>query len=209
MGRAVLVGGLGPLSPPGLVWGGRELRDGMRLALERLEGEAEGRQPPFELAFADSGGTPQAGVAALEDLLRQGAVALVGEYHSVVAEAVARRAGAIQVPFLCASATLDVITARRSPWVFRLAPPQSYGWSAYADFLRSRGFLQVAALVSSDLYWSSGAAVLHRRLSGLGVDFRQVGFTGSIPQAVQELESIAGQATRLMALLLVGYPEPT
>ena len=32
----IRIGGLGPLSPPGIVWAGRELRDGMALAVQRL-----------------------------------------------------------------------------------------------------------------------------------------------------------------------------
>ena len=207
---AVRVGALGPLSPPGVVWGGRELEDGLRLGVERVNAESAGRGGrPIELAFRDSGGIPEAGVAAATELIREGAVALVGEYHSVVAEAVARHADSMAVPFLCASATLDAITARRSPWVFRLAPPQSYGWAVYADFLHGRGFQEVVAIVRPDLYWSSGAAVLEHRLAQLGVGFIRLEFGGSLPEVVSRLESMAAGGRRLVVLLLVGYPQPT
>jgi hypothetical protein len=39
--RRLRLGGLGPLSEPGISWAGRELRDGMELAVERA-GEVGG-----------------------------------------------------------------------------------------------------------------------------------------------------------------------
>src|SRR5579864_1602371 len=155
----------------------------MLLAIEQMEREAAGARP-VNLAFADTGGTPEGGIAAVDDLVHKGVVALVGEYHSVVPEAVARHVDAIGIPFLCASATLDAITARRSRWVFRLAPPQSYGWSVYADFLRGRGFEEMVAVVRPDLYWSSGAAVLERRLGGAGIALRRLEPSGSAAEVV-------------------------
>lgn len=204
----VRIGALGPLSSPGLVWAGRELFDGMRLAIERVNGE----RPDARLVavtFSDTRGTPEAGVSAAGELLREGAAALIGEYHSVVAEAIARHADSIEVPFLCSSATLDAITARRSPWVFRLAPPQSYGWRLYADFLQGGGYQEVVAIIRSDLYWGSGARVLERRLEELRIPFRRLEMEGSVPKAVDEVAAMLAPGRRLMVLLLAGYPQPT
>lgn len=203
----VRIGALGPLSSPGVAWAGRELFDGMRLAIERVNGE-----PPaagLEVTFVDTGGSPQAGVSAAGELVREGAVVLIGEYHSVVAEAVARHADSIEVPFLCSSATLDAITARRSPWVFRLAPPQSYGWRLYADFLPSRGYQEVVAIIRTDLYWGSGARVLERRLGELSIPFRRLEMGGSVGEVVDEVAAGLAAPRRLMVLLLVAYPQPT
>src|SRR5258708_33387925 len=74
---------------------------------------------------------------------------------SVVADAVVDPVQRSGLPFVCASATLDNITAQRLGFVFRLAPPQSYGRAIYADFLASEGFQHVVALQEDNFYWNN------------------------------------------------------
>lgn len=167
--RAIRIGGAGPLSPPGIVWAGRELLAGMEIGVQDVNSRGGIGGRPLELLFEDTSGVPAAGVEALERLRSGGACALVGEFHSVVADAVAKRADRAHFPFLCSSATLDAITSRRSPYVFRLAPPQSHGWRVYADFLLERGFRHVIEIIREDVYWNGGAAVLRRHLEPASV----------------------------------------
>jgi ABC-type branched-subunit amino acid transport system substrate-binding protein len=209
-GGAIVLGAVGPLTPPGIAWAGRELLAGMELAVQdvNVEGGSGGRA--LELLFEDTHGDPSAGVEALGRLHAAGACALVGEFHSVVANALAEKADRMAIPFLCSSATLDAITARRSPYVFRLAPPQSRGWKIYADFLLARGFRQVIEIIREDIYWTSGAEVIRRRLEPTGVRVTRVPVnSGDSALAIAERTcAFAGAESRSIALLLVGYPQP-
>lgn len=208
---AIRLGAVGPLTSPGIAWAGRELLAGMEIGVEDVNagGGIGGR--PLELLFENSRGERAAGVEALERLRSAGACALVGEFHSVVADALAERADSVRFPFLCSSATLDALTARRSPSVFRLAPPQSHGWRVYADFLLARGFRHVIEVIREDVYWSSGARVLRRRLEPAGVLVSRVVVVpkDAPPSIAEKVEALAAAAaTPAIALLLVGYPEP-
>ena len=208
----IRIGGLGPLSLPGVVWAGRELLDGMALAAQRIN-EASGLLGrPVRVLFEDTRGSPAGGVAAVHKLLRAGVHALAGEFHSVVADAVVEPVQRAGLPFVCASATLDGITARRLPSVFRLAPPQSYGWRAYADFLIAEGFRHVVAMQEESLYWDGGARVIEARLRASGVRFTRLPVLASAPSApalAQELEGMMARAPAPdIVLLLLGYPEP-
>jgi hypothetical protein len=64
------------------------------------------------------------------------------------------------MPFVCASATRDAITARRLPHVFRLSPPQSVGWRVFADSVVTAGYPRAIIAAEASAYWSAGAAVL-------------------------------------------------
>jgi len=209
-GDAIVLGGMGPLSPPGIAWAGRELLAGMELAVQdfNVEGLSGGRR--LELLFEDTHGDPDAGVEALGRLHAAGACALVGEFHSVVANALAEEADRIAMPFFCSSATLDAITARRSPYVFRLAPPQSHGWKIYADFLLAQGFRQVIEIIHEDVYWTSGAEVIRRQLEPAGVRVTRVALNpeDSAPTIAERAGAFAAAESRSIALLLVGYPQP-
>jgi ABC-type branched-subunit amino acid transport system substrate-binding protein len=210
--QEIRIGGLGPLSAPGIVWAGRELRDGMALAAHRINEAGGVAGKPLRILFEDTMGTPAGGLGAVHRLLRMEVHALAGEFHSVVADAVVEPVHRAGLPFVCASATLDAITARRLPSVFRVAPPQSYGWLAYAEFLLSQGFRHVVAFQEESLYWNRGSRVIEARLQASGVPFTRVPVPAETPQAsalVRHLEGImAGAPAPDIVLLLVAYPEP-
>jgi ABC-type branched-subunit amino acid transport system substrate-binding protein len=130
---------------------------------------------------------------------------VAGEYHSVAARAAAARADALGVPFLCSSAVLDALTERPTKWVARLAPAQSHGWQAYADFLLRAGHSRIAAAVQPSVYWESGARILRDRLSPRGGTVTELDARALTPAAMCD-ELAASGASAL--LLLVGYPEP-
>ncbi len=116
----------------------------------------------------DTAADPQRAAAAVDDLARAGVVALAGEYHSVVARAVAARADAVGLPFLCSSAVLDALTDRPTDLVARLAPPQSRGWRLYADHLLDAGHRRVAVAAAPSVYWESGTRILRDHLASRG-----------------------------------------
>lgn len=207
---SILIGGLGPLTAPGIAWAGRELLAGMEIAIDDVNagGGIGGRR--LEFAFEDTRGVPEAGVDALERLRSAGACAVVGEFHSVVADALVVHADRLGIPFLCSSAVLDAITARRSPWVFRLAPPQSQGWTLYADFIAAHGFRQVIEIIHEDVYWTSGADVIRRRLASAGVRVARIPVTSEnwAPAIAEQVAELAAGTSPSIALLLVAYPQP-
>jgi len=167
------IGALVPLSPPGWVDAGRNLLAGLQLAADELG---------VELVIRDTAADPERAAAAVDELAALGVAAVAGEYHSVVARAVAMRADALGLPFLCSSAVLDALVEQPSDWVARLSPPQSRGWRHFAEFLLAAGHRRIAVAADPSVYWESGIRIL------------------------QESLIVAEDADAL--LLLVGYPEP-
>jgi len=198
------------LSPPGIPWAGRELLDGMRLAVKHINkgGGIGGR--PVELVFEDTKGMPAAGVDAVSRLVRRGVHALAGEYHSTVANAVLGAIDRSGLPFVCASATLDAITSARLRNVFRISSPQSYGWRTYASYVAHTGVRQVFAVMEDSLYWKAGVEVIESRLSDFRIPLTRLGIdsrTGVRP-ALDTLKVLVSEAPPPhMLLLLVAYPE--
>jgi ABC-type branched-subunit amino acid transport system substrate-binding protein len=205
MAREIRIGGLGPLSAPGVVWAGLDLQDGMTLAVQHLNGAGGVLGRSVTLLFEDTCGHTGVGIAAIEKLSEQ-VDALAGEYHSFVANAFLDRVQRSGVPFVCASCTLDAITERRVSCVFRLAPPQSYGWRIYADFLAGEGFQHVIALQEENQYWNAGSRIIELRLQELGVRFTRF----SVPPGsadprrwIEQLEALARKKPGPDILLLL------
>ncbi len=208
----IRIGGLGPLSLPGIPWAGRELQDGMALAVKHLNdmGGVLGKSLTF--LFEDTHGRPQAGVTAVERLLGKQVHAFAGEFHSVVADAIIELVQRSGLPFVCASATLDAITARRLSCVFRLAPPQSHGWGIYADFLAPEGFQHVVALQEDNLYWNSGSRAIEARLRKLGVQFTRISAAPGMADPTSWIQQVLAKQLKPSApdilLLMMAYPDP-
>lgn len=201
----IRIGALAPLTRPGWVESGEHLLAGMALAVRDINDAGGVSGKPLELLVRDTAADPQKAAAAVDELADSGVVALAGEYHSVVARAVAARADALGLPFLCSSAVLDALTERPTEWVARIAPAQSRGWRIYADFLLDAGHRRIAAAIAPSVYWASGVRVLRERFAARGgsvVEFDM----GVLAPADVRGELVAHRATAL--LLLVGYPEP-
>lgn len=201
----VRIGALVPLTRPGWQEAGRHLLAGMELAAGEANdaGGIEGR--PLELVVRDTAADPHRAAAAVDELARLGVAALAGEYHSVVARAAATRADVLGLPFLCASAVLDALTERPTPWVARLAPAQSHGWRVYADFLLAAGHRRIVVAAQPSVYWASGARILRDHLAPHGGTVDEVDMSEPSPETVCAA-LVDRHATAL--LLLVGHPEP-
>jgi ABC-type branched-subunit amino acid transport system substrate-binding protein len=197
---SVRIGALVPLSRPGWIAAGRHLLAGLELAAREVNdgGGIVGR--PLELVVRDTAADPQRAVAAVDELAGLGVAALAGEYHSIVARAVAVRADAVGLPFLCSSAVLDALTEQPTDGVARLAPPQSQGWRVYAEFLLEAGHRRIAVVADPSPYWAAGTRILRDHLAPRGGSVMELGAT-----AVCD-ELVATGATAV--LLLVGHPEP-
>jgi ABC-type branched-subunit amino acid transport system substrate-binding protein len=204
-GAPVRVGALVPLTRPGWVEAGRHLLAGLDLAVGEVNdaGGIDGR--PLELVVRDTGADPDRAGAAVDELAGLGVAAVAGEYHSVVARAVAARADALGVPFLCSSAVLDALTEQPTEWVARLAPAQSHGWRIYADLLLGAGRRRIAVATQPSVYWASGTRVLRDHLAPRGGTVVELDVNALSSEALCDALVDHG-ATAL--LLLVGHPEP-
>ncbi|MFD8733942.1 ABC transporter substrate-binding protein [Streptomyces sp. NPDC059618] len=204
-GTSVRIGALVPLTRPGWAEAGRHLLAGLELAVGEVNRDGGIAGTPLELVVRDTAADPRRAAAAVDELAGLGVAALAGEYHSVVARAVAARADALGVPFLCSSAVLDALTEQPTPWVARLAPAQSHGWRVYADFLLGAGHTRIAVAAQPSVYWASGAGILRDCLAPHGGSVVELDMRELTPAAVCD-ELVAHGATAL--LLLVGHPEP-
>jgi len=198
---SVRIGAVVPLTRPGWAEAGHHLLAGLELAAAEVNdaGGIGGR--PLELVVRDTAADPHKAAAAVDELARLGVVALAGEYHSVVARAVAARADALGVPFLCSSAVLDALTEQPTDWVARLAPAQSRGWRLYADFLLGAGHSRIAVAAQPSVYWASGAGILRDHLAPRGGTVIELDMLAPVCDQL-----VDNRATAL--LLLVGHPEP-
>jgi ABC-type branched-subunit amino acid transport system substrate-binding protein len=202
----IRLGAVAPLSRPGFLEAGRHLRAGVELAVDEINGAGGISGRLIELLFRDTAGSPERGAAAVRDLAAEGAVAVVGEYHSVVAHAAAGAAIETGLPFVCSSAVLDAIVDARTDIVARIAPPQSYCWKIYADHLVESGRRSVLLVVQPDRYWSSGARVLRASLSERGVAVNEVEYMESLKDPIADVLGAVDGADAILPL--VGYPEP-
>jgi ABC-type branched-subunit amino acid transport system substrate-binding protein len=195
-----------PLSRPGFLEAGRHLKAGLELAVADVNGLGGVGGLPLRLLVRDTGAGPADAVAIVDELDEVGVAAIAGEYHSVVARAIAVRATQIGLAFVCSSAVLDSLTDEPSGWVARLAPAQSHCWRAYAEFLVGAGYRRVALIAQPDRYWSAGAGILRAALGEAGVGVVTVDASASdAAGAAAQLAEIGGIAA---AVLLVAYPEP-
>lgn len=201
----ICVGALVPLSRPGWVEAGRHLLAGMECAANRINSSGGILGRPLKLVIRDTAANPDMAIAAVNELAQLGVSAIVGEYHSVVARAVATRADTIGLPFLCCSAVLDSLADKPTKWVARIAPPQSVGWKIYADFLLREGHTTIAVASIPSIYWTSGISILRDYYDSRGgsvIEFN----VPTIEFANMCNDLVNSGATAL--LLLVGMPEP-
>ena len=201
----IRIGALAPLTAPGWIEAGQHLLAGLELGVRDVNdvGGIDGR--PIELIVRDTAADPARAAAAVDELARLGVAALAGEYHSVVARAIAAKADTLAIPYLCSSAVLDVLTEAPTNWVARLAPPQSRGWRVYADFLLDAGHRRIAVIVEPSVYWASGVRILRDHLAAQGGSVIEFDLTAIAPNLLCD-ELLDCGATAL--LVLVGYPEP-
>ncbi|SCG57861.1 amino acid/amide ABC transporter substrate-binding protein, HAAT family [Micromonospora echinaurantiaca] len=204
-GPAIRIGAFVPLSRPGWVAAGRHLLAGLELAVDEVNDAGGVAGAPLGLVVRDTAADPQRAAAAVDELAGLGVSALAGEYHSVVARAVAAKAHALGLPFLCSSAVLDALTEQPTEWVARLAPAQSHGWQIYAGYLLRVGHRRIAVAIEPSVYWASGARILRDCLAPHGGTITELDVRSLTPMAVCEA-LVDDRATALV--LLVGHPEP-
>lgn len=199
------IGALAPLTAPGWIEAGRHLVAGLTLATEAVNAAGGVSGARLQLLVRDTAGDPEEAEKAVYELAKLGVVALAGEYHSVAARRVAAAAVTVGLPFLCSSAVIDELVAQPTDLVARIAPPQSLGWQAYAEFLLGCGRSKIAILAGPGPYWQAGVRILRDFLEPRGGEVIKLSATPDAPASVCDHLATSGVAA---LLLLVGYPEP-
>src|SRR3989440_6975866 len=119
--KAVKIGVLTPLSPPGDAAAGQFIVRGAKMGAEDVNargGVLGGRK--IELVIEDDSGTPEKGAAGFRKLATQDqAVAVVGQFHSSVMTAVQALAEQFKVPVFSTQASARQITEKHLNFTFR------------------------------------------------------------------------------------------
>jgi len=203
--RIMRIGVLAPLARPGWIEAGTNLLAGLRLGASDINeaGGVAGR--PIELLVRDTAADPDKAIAAIVEFARSGVAAIAGEFHSTVARAAADRCHALQIPFLCSSAVSSPLSAEPTDWVGRLAPAQTRGWAAYADFLIRSGHRRIAVVTTPSSYWAKGIEIVRQSASINGASVTEIA-VGDLT-AMRVAKAVAAERPSIV-LLLVGMPDP-
>lgn len=144
-GEPIVIGGVGPLSEPGTPQAGIDMQFGMELAVADINEAGGVLGQPLELVFEDTQNLPDvAGAVANRMVEENGAVAVVGEYHSSAALAQIPVYTESMTTFVAVDAWADTITAgdpedpnlpAQPPSVFRIAPSSTYASGIIADWV--------------------------------------------------------------------------
>jgi branched-chain amino acid transport system substrate-binding protein len=143
----IVIGWVGPLSPPGGYAEGTNMKNAAAIALEEINAQGGLLGRPVEIVYADTRGMPAEGRTAAERLTQQeGAVAVFGEFHSGVALAEMEVFHKYGIPFMACDVWSDAITAKGYPEVFRNAPALSLIDVAIGEWMVAAGFKNIAIL---------------------------------------------------------------
>ena len=203
--NAILIGAIAPLTNPGWFEAGSHLLAGIKLGVSELNNKGGINGRLIELLVRDSAANPQKATDLVDELIDLEVIAIVGEYHSVVAKAIANRADERNVPFLCTSAVIDNLIEKPSKWIARLPQVQSKGWEIYAEFLTNNKHTNIALATSPSVYWKAGAHILREHFSKQGGSI--IEFDTQLITPTDLCDKLNGSSVTAL-LLLVGYPNP-
>jgi len=152
--KAVKIGVLTPLSPPGDAGAGQFIVRGAKMGAEDVNargGVLGGRK--IELVIEDDSGTPEKGAAGLRKLATQDQVsAVIGQFHSSVMAAAQVLAEQFQVPVFATQASARGITEKHLNYTFRthvIDPDRCQLWSRW---IKERGFKRIALVAENTDY---------------------------------------------------------
>lgn len=181
----ILIGGVGPLSQPGAVQAGQEMRWAMQQAVADVNaaGGVLGRK--LELVFYDTQNQPDVAASIAEKLAYDDkVVAVIGEYHSGSALAQIPTYNRAGLPAIFSETWNDKITGgdpederlpANPPTIFRIAPTSSYAGRFIADWLiRGLEADEVVQVYEATEFGLGQAEVLKKYLDEAGVALSQV-----------------------------------
>lgn len=200
----IKIGGVGPLSQPGAVQAGTEMKWAMEQAVADINAAGGVLGKRVELVFADTQNQPDVAAAAAEKLVHEDkVVGVVGGYHSAAALAqipVYTKAG---IPVIFSETWNDKITAGDPadpnlppfpPTVFRIAPTSSYASALRADWIvKGLGAEKVVNVYEATDFGLGQNEALKKLLGeagvevvGIQVELNQADYTPALARVAQE-----------------------
>ncbi len=143
------------------------------MALKEINAGGGVNGKKIELIIEDTTGKPDVGRSAVEKLITQDKVVMLGGgYSSSVTWATIAVAQQNKVPFLVNTGSADKITEQGWEYIYRLNPPVSEYPGAFADFLKTNGkdIKTVAILHDNTLFGQSGAKKFVKQCEALGLE---------------------------------------
>jgi branched-chain amino acid transport system substrate-binding protein len=181
----ILLGGVGPLSQPGDVAGGQEMKWAMEQAVADInaKGGVMGRQ--LRLNFYDSQNKADVCAAVAKKMAQDDkVVAVVGEFHSGCALAQIPTYNRAGTPVVFSEVYNDKVTGGdpsdpnlppNPPTVFRIAPTSTYYSGFVADWIVNGIKAKKVAYVTDTTDYGTGAAdAIKKALAGTGIELKQV-----------------------------------
>lgn len=143
------------------------------MALEEINSAGGINGKKIELIIEDTTGKPDVGRSAIEKLITQDKVVVVGGgYSSSVTWATIAVAQQNKVPFLVNTGSADKITEQGWEYIFRLNPPVSEYPGAFASFVKevATDSKTVAILHENSLFGQSGSKEFVEQCDALGLN---------------------------------------
>jgi branched-chain amino acid transport system substrate-binding protein len=150
-GEPIVIGCVGPLSPPGGYAEGILMKDAILMAADEINGHGGVLGRPLQIIVADTRGMPAEGrTGALRLVQENKIVAAVGEFHSPVALAEMEVFHQYHIPFMACDVWSDQITAKGYPEVFRNSTAVSLIDTTIGQWIVAAGFKHVALLAEKN-----------------------------------------------------------
>ena len=206
----VKIGVLTPLSPPGDATAGQFIVRGAKMAAEEINaagGVLGGRK--IELVIEDDAGTPEKGAAGLRKLVSQDkVVAVVGQFHSSVAEAVQDLAEQLKVPVFMTQASAKKLTEKHLNYTFRthvIDPDRVTLWNKW---IQQQGFKRVAILAENTDYGIGLAEETKKQFASMGVkaELKTIIFDRAVVDLTPQLLEIKNWKPDLFINIGIGTP---
>lgn len=171
----IVLGWVGPLSPPGGYAEGTNMKRAAEMAVAEINAQGGLLGRPVQAEYADTRGMPAEGRSAAERLVTQNkAVAITGEFHSGVALAEMEVVHKYGIPIMLCDVWSNEITAKGYPEVFRNAPAVALIDAEIGKWMVAAGFKNVAIIAEKDDVGLLSRTTCQAELDKAGVKYTPV-----------------------------------
>ncbi len=182
----IVIGATGPLSAPGSVGGGIAMQFTAQLAVDEINAAGGIMGRPIELVFVDTQGLPERGTAVAERLIEEdGAVGIVGEYHSAVGLTMIEVCHERHIPCVFSETWNDNVTAAGYAEVFRVAVTSTLVASQQINWLDSLGLEYIVIIAENTDYGVPASEAQVSFMTERGIDsdvyFAELGTEDFLP----------------------------
>jgi branched-chain amino acid transport system substrate-binding protein len=206
----IKIGVLTPLSPPGDAAAGQFIVRGAKMAADEINAQGGilgGRK--IDLVIEDDAGTPEKGAAGLRKLVSQDrVVAVVGQFHSSVAEAVQDLAEQLKLPVFMTQASAKKLTEKHLTYTFRthvIDPDRVTLWNKW---IQQQGFKRVAVLAENTDYGVGLVEETKKQFASMNVkaELKTIVFDRAVVDLTPQLLEIKNWKPDLFINIGIGTP---